>query len=114
MPLDMSSFGNAVASGRKEKELSQKELAAKITKEDGKPITPQYLNDIEHDRRQPSSDHLVRQFAKVLGIDDKILYGLVGMLPEQDRKNVRKATPEQVSQAFFAFRRSLGEKPKDK
>ena len=56
MDLDMSSFGSAIASGRKKKGLSQKKLAAKITKEDGEAITPQYLNDIEHDRRKPSSD----------------------------------------------------------
>jgi transposase len=29
--------------------LSQKDLAAKIRKEDGTAISPQYLNDIEHD-----------------------------------------------------------------
>ena len=114
MPVDMSSFGNAIVSGRREKGMSQKELAAKIIKEDGKPITPQYLNDIEHDRRQPTSDQLVKQFARVLGIDERILYGLIGLLPEQDRKAVRKATPDQVSQAFFAFRRELGDKPKGK
>jgi hypothetical protein len=57
MALDMSSFGGAIASGPKAKSMSQKELAAKIVKEDGQPITPQYLNDIEHDRRSPSSDY---------------------------------------------------------
>jgi ribosome-binding protein aMBF1 (putative translation factor) len=62
----MSSFGKAVASARKALAWSQKELAAKIKKEDGETITQQYLNDIEHDRRSPSSDHLVGEFARVL------------------------------------------------
>ena len=114
MSLDMSSFGSAIASGRKKKGLSQKELAAKITKEDGEAITPQYLNDIEHDRRKPSSDHLVKQFARVLSIDAEALYAVIGMLPEQERKLVRKATPDQVGQAFYAFRRSLGDKSGNK
>jgi transcriptional regulator with XRE-family HTH domain len=109
MGLDMSSFGRAIASGRKEKGMSQKELAAKIIKEDGQAITPQYLNDIEHDRRSPSSDHLVGEFAKILKIDPLALYAVIGMLPEQDRKLVRKSTPDQISQAFVAFRKKLKE-----
>lgn len=109
MELDMSSFGRAIASARKIKELSQKDLAAKITKEDGEAITPQYLNDIEHDRRQPTSDHLINQFAKVLSIDATTLYGLIGILPETDRKLVRKSTPSDVEKAFVAFRRTLKE-----
>jgi transcriptional regulator with XRE-family HTH domain len=109
MPPQLTSFGSAIASARKEKGLSQKELAAKIVKEDGQAITPQYLNDIEHDRRKPSSDILVKQFARVLGIDPVALYGASGMLPEQDRKLVRKSTPDQVTQAFVAFRRKLTE-----
>jgi hypothetical protein len=34
MSLDMSSFGRAIASARRQKQLSQKELAGKILKED--------------------------------------------------------------------------------
>ncbi|WP_269435145.1 helix-turn-helix domain-containing protein [Enhydrobacter aerosaccus] len=106
----MSSFGGAVASARKDKGMSQKELAAKIVKEDGQPITPQYLNDIEHDRRSPSSDHMIRQFIKVLEIKEEgVLYGLSGVLPEQDQKLVRRATPEKVDAAYVAFRKALKE-----
>jgi transcriptional regulator with XRE-family HTH domain len=107
MPLDMSSFGALIASARKDKELSQKELAALICKEDGEAITPQYLNDIEHDRRSPSSDHLVKQFAKVLGVDSSVLYSAIGMLTEEDRKLVKKARPEQINSAYMAFRKVL-------
>jgi transcriptional regulator with XRE-family HTH domain len=107
MGLDLSSFGRTVASARKRKGLSQKELAAKIIKEGGEAITPQYLNDIEHDRRSPTSDHLVKQFAKVLSIEITALYAVIGMLPEQDRKLVQSSTQEQVTNAFVAFRRSL-------
>ena len=45
-------FGKAIADARKALKISQKELAYKILKEDGEPITPQYLNDIERDRRK--------------------------------------------------------------
>jgi transcriptional regulator with XRE-family HTH domain len=107
MTLDLASFGRAIASARKVKQLSQKELSALIRKEDGEPITPQYLNDIEHDRRSPSGDHLVKQFAKVLGIDINVLFSTIGMLSEEDRRLVKRATPEQINEAFVAFRKEL-------
>jgi transcriptional regulator with XRE-family HTH domain len=107
MPVDLTSFGRAVSSARKAKQLSQKELAAIIKKEDGESITPQYLNDIEHDRRSPSSDHLVKQFSKVLHIDANVLYSIAGILPEEDRKLVKRATAEKITEAFMAFRKEL-------
>jgi transcriptional regulator with XRE-family HTH domain len=111
MGLDMSSFGSAIASARKQKGWSQKELAAKIAKEeDQSAITPQYLNDIEHNRRSPTSSHLVKQFARVLDIDAEVLFAVIGMLPEKERKLVSKSTPEAVGDAFIAFRRTLERK----
>jgi transcriptional regulator with XRE-family HTH domain len=98
-------FGKAIQEGRRAKGFSQKELAAKISKEDGEPITPQYLNDIEHDRRSPSSDHLVTQFAQVLDISVRYLSFLIGKLPPEARK--KNAGPEAVEQAFVAFRKAL-------
>jgi transcriptional regulator with XRE-family HTH domain len=109
MTLDMSSFGSVVASARKNKQWSQKELASKIIKEeDQAPITPQYLNDMEHNRRSPTSTHLVKQFAKVLNIDPEVLFAVSGMLPEKERKLASKATPGTVGEAFVAFRKKLG------
>lgn len=105
MNLDISSFGRAVASARKRLGQSQKELATKIIKEDGEAITPQYLNDIEHDRRNPSSDHMVNKFAEVLQISPDILYWLARRVPDDiARTNVG---PEKIEKAFAAFRRSL-------
>jgi transcriptional regulator with XRE-family HTH domain len=111
MSLDMSSFASAIASARKSKGWSQKELAAKIIKEeDQAPITPQYLNDIEHNRRSPTSTHLVKQFARALDINPEILFTVIGMLPEKERKLVSKSTPEAVGEALVAFRRTLERK----
>lgn len=113
MALDKSSFGSVISSARKEQKLSQKELAEKILKEDGQPITPQYLNDIEHDRRSPSSDYLVRQFAKALRhteVSVDLLTALAGVLTEEDRKLVQKAKPEHVQEAFHVFRQTLRKK----
>jgi transcriptional regulator with XRE-family HTH domain len=98
-------FGKAITAARRAKGISQKELAARISKEDGQPITPQYLNDIEHDRRSPSSDHMVRQFARELGQSVDYLSWLVGKLPSDTLGS--GMAPEHIDKAFVAFRRVL-------
>jgi transcriptional regulator with XRE-family HTH domain len=97
-------FGRYIADARKKLQISQKELALQILREeDDAPISPQYLNDIERDRRNPSSDHLIRQFAKILKIDADYLSYLAGKLPEEiRRKNLSEAA---VKEAFLAFRK---------
>ena len=52
-------FGETIAGARKDLGVSQRELAMRIVKEDGAPISPQYLNDIERNRRNPPGDHLL-------------------------------------------------------
>ncbi len=98
-------FGIQLAEARKKLGLSQKDLASKITKEDGEPISPQYLNDIEHDRRNPPSEEMIYQFAKHLKIDAEILFYLSGKLP-QELKNAQ-AEPEKIVAAYQAFRKAL-------
>lgn len=108
---DNVTFGGAVSRARKGKGLSQRELAARIRREDGAAISPQYLSDIEHDRRNPSSDHLVRQFATVLEIDADYLYYLANRIPEDIRNS--SLSEEKVSELMVAFRgkpSNMGEK----
>lgn len=100
-----STFGSYIVSRRKQLGISQKELASKILKEeDNKPITPQYLNDIEKDRRQPNSDHIIDQFSKALEVEADYLFYLSGIFPS----DVRQANMprEEVVQMFRAFRRT--------
>lgn len=101
-------FGQTIAKARKRKAMSQKELASRITKEDGGgAISPQYLNDIEHDRRSPSSDHFIHQFATVLDINENLLFVLAGKIPDDLRRTIRD--PAKVADAFLAFRRSVSD-----
>ncbi|ABB76111.1 transcriptional regulator, XRE family [Nitrosospira multiformis ATCC 25196] len=101
---DHVTFGSYIAEARKKLSMSQKELAARILREeDGQPISPQYLNDIERDRRSPTSDHLIQQFAKVLQIDADYLHYLSGKLPEEIRQ--RNLSQDDVKAAFMAFRK---------
>ncbi len=98
-------FGEAIVHARKKKELSQKQLTSMILKEDGSPISPQYLNDIERDRRNPPGEHLIGQFAKALDLPEEYLYFLANQIPPKYRDTTPRS-PFQVRQAFEAFARS--------
>jgi transcriptional regulator with XRE-family HTH domain len=102
MATSEQSFGGAIAEARKSKSWSLKDLASRILREDEEPISPQYLNDIEHDRRSPSSDRMVQQFADVLSINRDWLYYLAGRFPEDVR--VRNLSEKEVTKAMIAFR----------
>lgn len=98
-------FGRLIADTRKSKGISQKDLAEKILKEDGTPISAQYLNDIEHERRNPPPPALLDQFAEILHLDGDLLYALAGQLPGDI--DVDKQKPEALAEAMKAFRREL-------
>ncbi len=100
-------IGQFISASRKKAGLSQKDLAARIKKEDGVPISPPYLNDIERDRRNAPAPHLLRQFASVLNISYEYLIFLAGGLPEDVREGT--PSPEAVEAAFQAFRTALKE-----
>ena len=105
-------FGAAVALARKAMRLSQKELAARVLKEDGTPITPQYLNDIEHDRRSPTTDHMVSALARALGQHPAYFFVLAGKVHPADVRKAAAVGPERVKEAVVAFRRALAGKGK--
>lgn len=98
------SFGKTIAKARKEKSINQRSLAESIIKEDGKAITPQYLNDIEHDRRVPSSD-IVSKLSDILEIPVEYLEYLAGRIPDDWRK-------EQLSESQFMERAAAFRKTK--
>lgn len=100
-------FGRYISQQRKKRNLSQKELAALIRKPDeDKSITPQYLNDIEHDRRSPSSPELIREIADALKVEPDVLAALAGRLPSDLSKH-DLSDPEAISRAMKAFRKAL-------
>ncbi|MBV9322476.1 MAG: helix-turn-helix transcriptional regulator [Chloroflexi bacterium] len=100
------SFGQVLSAARRAAGLSQRELAARILKEDGEPISPQYLNDLERDRRNPPAQPFLKQLATVLNVPEEFLDFAAGQLPE-DLRNSGSYAPDQVQAAFQAFRRSL-------
>jgi len=107
----MKTFGAILSEARRARGLSQKELAAKVKKEDGQPISAQYLNDIEHDRRNPPAEHLINQMADALDFSRDILCLAAGTIPT-DLKRIGTTQPERVEQAFKAFRRAFSKESK--
>lgn len=100
-------FGQYVAAERKRLGLSQKDLATQLKKEDGTTISPQYLNDIERDRRGAPSDFLIEQLARLLDHENPdYLFFLAGQI----NPSFRDGNPpkEVVEEALVAFRSALG------
>lgn len=98
-------FGKTIADARKAKGLSQKDLAARILKEDDTPISPQYLNDIERDRRNAPSEHILRGLAAELELSPDYLFFLAGQIPSDIREG--SIDPKSVEEAFTVFRRNI-------
>jgi transcriptional regulator with XRE-family HTH domain len=97
-------FGEAIREARRVLGVSQKDLAAQLKKEDGTPISPQYLNDIELDRRL-APGYLIEQLAKRLKLEGDYLYVLAGQFPADVRAG--RYRPESVQAALRAFRKNL-------
>jgi transcriptional regulator with XRE-family HTH domain len=111
----MANFGDYIAARRKALNLKQKDLAAKIKKDDGTPISIPYLHDVEASKRNPPSDDMIEQLGTNLDVPADILYFYAERMPS-DLK--RFDVPEkQILAAFEAFRREInleGEKKRKK
>lgn len=105
----MRTLGGVVAEARRAKGLSQKALAGRITMSDGrKGMSTAYLNDIEHDRRTPSSFHLIKALAKELSLDEDYLQVLSsGQLPEDVAQTAARVDQDTYRDALRIFRRAL-------
>jgi transcriptional regulator with XRE-family HTH domain len=102
-------FGELIANARKQVGLSQKDVASRIKKEDGSSISPQYLNDLERNRRNPPSESMLRQLAQELQIAEDYVFFVAGQFPEDLRAVGEVPEPDTVQAAFRAFRRVLRE-----
>ena len=104
-----ATLGGVISDARKKLGISQKELAAKIKRaEDDQPISAQYLNDIEHNRRSPGNDHIISQFATILELKESYLFFLANRVPTELRDlNLSEAAVDRfvTKAAAIAFRK---------
>ena len=105
----MRTFGQVLTEARKRAGLTQKEVAERLRREDGRPIDAPYLNAVEHDRRLPPTNFLIEQLAKIVGISADILFYHAGRMPTDVKDDIEH---ERVEAAWQAFRKAFkGEKP---
>ena len=104
----MKNFGEVLAEARKRRGLTLKAVAARFLKDDGTPMSQPYLNDIELGHKGPPSDAMIRQFARVLGVEVEVLRFYANRVYEKP-KGV-DPEPGQIVAAYRAFRRELDKK----
>jgi transcriptional regulator with XRE-family HTH domain len=103
----MKTFGQVLREARKKAGITQRELAARLKREDGRPVDPPYLNAVEHDHRYPPEDYLIEQMARIVGISADVLYFHANRQPPDVKT---EADQERLEAAYRAFRKALGVK----
>jgi transcriptional regulator with XRE-family HTH domain len=104
----MKNFGEVIAEARKRRGLTLKAVAARVLKDDGTPMSPPYLNDIELGHKGPPSDAMIRQLATVLRLELDVLRFYANRVYEKPKG--ADPEPGQIVAAYRAFRRELDKK----
>lgn len=89
---------------RKRAGLTQKEVAGRLRRPDGRPVDAPYLNAVEHDRRRPPPDYLIEQLAKIIGISAHVLFFHASRIPSDIKGDFEH---ERVEAAYEAFRKAF-------
>ena len=100
----MKTFGQVITEARKKAGLTQKEVAERLRRADGRKVLPPYLNDLEHDRRYPPENEVIEQLAKMLKLSPDVLYFYAKRVPADVSHD---AGDSEVEAAYQAFRRVL-------
>jgi transcriptional regulator with XRE-family HTH domain len=103
--MKRKTFGEILIDARLRSNLTQRDLATRLRKRDGTQISPQYLNDLEHDRRAPPTKELIEQLSTILGLTQDILFHYAGRLPP-DLAGI-PADQDTLKAAYAGFRRAL-------
>ena len=103
----MKTFGQVLREARKKAGLTQREVAGRLRRQDGRVVDPPYLNAVEHDHRYPPEDFMIEQLAKIVDISPDVLYFHANRQPPDVKTEAGQA---QIEAAYRAFRRTLGVK----
>jgi transcriptional regulator with XRE-family HTH domain len=103
----MKTFGQVLREARKKAGITQRELATRLKREDGRPVDPPYLNAVEQDHRYPPEEYLIEQMARIVGVPADALY----FHANRQSPDVKTDAEERLEAAYRAFRKALGVKP---
>jgi len=95
-------LGEVIKHGRQPRRLTLRHLADQMTQEDGTPISPQYLFDIEVHHCVPAP-HVLRELARVLGLNCDTLLALAGAADMVVREYLQ-AHPQHTAAVIQLFR----------
>jgi len=95
-------LGDVINQARRARRWSLRQLAAQVRKEDGTPISPQYLNDIELNRRIPSL-HVLSELARELELElDTLL--MLAKAGETVVREYLEEYPKEEAEVIHLFR----------
>ena len=99
-------LGDVINQARRGRRMTLRQLAEKVRKEGGEPVSPQYLNDIELNRRIPST-HILHELARELELDIDTLLMLAdaGETVMREYLEEHPTQAEEVIQLFRAAQR---------
>jgi transcriptional regulator with XRE-family HTH domain len=100
----MKTFGQVIRQARKAGGLTQKAVAERLRRGDGRKVLPPFLNDLEFDRRLPPENAVIEQLAKILTLSPDILYSYAKRVPGDIAQNVDE---ERIKTAYRAWRAAL-------
>lgn len=100
----LTTFSQYLAERRAEKGWTLRRAAAKILTEDGEAISFQYLSGLENGRRNPPSDFIIEQIAKVYEIPAAILYIKARRIP----KTLNTEDEKKAERGWSALLKELG------
>src|SRR5919106_776666 len=95
-------LGEVIKQARLIRRLTLRGLADQVSKEDGTPISPQYLFDIEVHHRVPAP-HVLRELARVLELEHDTLLALAGSADTVVREYLA-AYPQDTKAVIQLFR----------
>ena len=102
----MKTFGQVIVAARKAAGLTQKAVAERLRRADGRNVLPPYLNDLEHDRRYPPENEVIEQLARILKISADVLYFYARRMPGDIMRDFDEGS---IEAAYRAFRNTLNE-----
>ncbi len=105
----MKTFGEIIAEARKGRGLTQRALSAQLKKPGGATLGLAYINNIEHNRRNPPAPHFVAQLAAVLGVPPEVLRFYARRLDEELLVELGDVPHARIVAAYAAFKRELRE-----
>jgi transcriptional regulator with XRE-family HTH domain len=98
----VKSFGELIASRRRDLGLTQTDLAGRIKGRSGAPVSQQRITDIEHDRFGVPRRPILEQLARALQLDIDVLYLWGRVIPSDIR--AEGLSEEKIKEAWRAFR----------